>query len=269
MQLNLEGKRALVTGSTSGIGAAIAEMLADEGAHVVINGRDGERAGLIAERLRERGVSAGIALGDVSTDEGARQVAGQAVDALGGIDILVNNAGGTAGTGGHGDWLEASLADWQATHDANMMAAVRLCRLLLPAMQERGWGRLIHISSVAGSEPGTQLHYGATKAALNNFSLGLSRKLARTGITSNVIAPGMIKTPALENWLRTIAEQNGLGADARRGEAYALEHHMKQSVARLGTPEDIARMVAFLASPSADFITGSLFRVDGGAARGL
>jgi Dehydrogenases with different specificities (related to short-chain alcohol dehydrogenases) len=269
LQLGLNGKRALVTGSTSGIGAAIAEMLAEEGVDVVLNGRDRERAGVVAQQLRAKGVNAHLALGDVGTDEGARDVARQAVDALGGIDILVNNAGGTAGTGGQSNWLDASLADWQATHSANTMAAVRLCQLLVPPMQERGWGRVIHISSVAGSEPGTQLQYGATKAALDNFSLGLSRKLARTGVTSNVIAPGMIKTPALESWFRTMAEQNGLGPDARRGEAYVLEHHVKQSVARFGVPEDIARMVAFLASPSSDFITGSLFRIDGGAARSM
>lgn len=268
MQLELAGKRALVTGSTSGIGTSIAEILAAEGAQVVINGRNAERAAQVAERIRDAGGTAAIAMGDVSSDEGAAKVAHAAVEALGGIDILVNNAGGTAGTGGQIDWLAASLEDWEKTHNANTLAAVRLCRLLAPAMQERGWGRIIHIASAAGVEPGSILDYGATKAAMINFSLGLSKKLAGTGVTSNVVCPGMIKTTALQEWFENISEQNGWGRDVERGEQFALDNYVHQSVARVGLPEDIGNFVTYLASPLSDFISGALFRLDGGASHG-
>lgn len=265
MDLKLAGKRALVTGSTSGIGVGIAQFLAAEGADIVINGRNAERGAAVAEQIRAMGVRAEVVLGSVADDEGARGVAEGAVAALGGIDILINNAGGSVGNKGQGDWLESTMEDWTATHDANTLGAVRMCRHLVPAMTKRGWGRVIHIGSTSGLEPLTMLTYGATKAALLNFSLGLSKKLAGTGVTSNTVIPGVIKTPSLVEWMADIAELKGWGRDAERGEQYALEELLPQSVKRIGMPEDIGALVTFLSSPLADFTTGAFFRVDGGA----
>jgi len=268
MDLGIENKRALITGSTSGIGAGIAKALAREGAAVVIHGRDLERAEGVAVAIRAEGGRAAVALGDVSTDEGAAESARRALEAFGGIDILVNNAGGMVGAG-QVDWMNASVEDWASTYSKNTLAAVRMARLMVAPMRERRWGRVIQISSVAATEPLTSPHYGATKAALSNFSLALSKKLSRSGVTCNTVSPGMIRTPALERWFGKIAAEMGWGDDRERAEAHVLKNLVQQSVDRFGTPEDVGRIVSFLASPLADFINGANFRIDGGAAHAV
>ncbi|CAN5183254.1 SDR family NAD(P)-dependent oxidoreductase [soil metagenome] len=264
MDLQLAGKRALVTGSTSGIGVGIARALAAEGAAVVIHGRDAGRAEQVAGELRNSGARVAIAMGDLTSDEGAAAVAAAATEALGGIDILVNNAGGQTTSGATG-FDNKTPDDWLSTYNNNAVASLRLIHLLSPAMKARGWGRLIQIASASGTTPSeTVPHYAASKAAIINMTISLSRALKMTGVTANTVSPGMIATPALDGWLDGIAEEQGFGDDRQRAEAYVAENVVQQTVGRIGQPGDIGAIVAYLASPIADFINGANFRIDGG-----
>lgn len=258
----LSGKRALISGSTSGIGIGIAEALARCGASVVIHGRDRQRAEVVANDLRQRGGEVAIALGDLTTDEGADAVASEALAAFGGIDILVNNAGGTQNP--VHDWFAMPVIDWLDTYNLNVGTTVRLVHRLSPPMVERGWGRLVQIGSTAGLS-GVSPGYASAKAALASVSFGLSKSLKFTGVTVNTVSGGMIDTPMLDDFFARTADAHGFGDDRDRTVQYVVENVMRQAVSRLGTPADIGNMVAFLSSPLADFVTGANIRVDGGA----
>jgi 3-oxoacyl-[acyl-carrier protein] reductase len=263
MELHLEGKRALVTGSSSGIGVAIAEMLAAEGAAVVVHGRDVGRAEAVAARIRASGGRCGVACGDLTTDEGAADIASAARAAFDGVDILVNNAGGTAEVEDR-SWFGAGAAVWMGTYQRNVLGAVRLIHALAPEMKARGWGRIINIGTAAGTTPTSgQPDYGPSKAAMLNMSLGLSKALGKTGVTSNCVSPGMIRTEGLVAFLAAFAKRRGWGDDLARAEAYIADGG-GQTVTRIGEVGDIAYVVAMLASPRADFINGANFHVDGG-----
>jgi 3-oxoacyl-[acyl-carrier protein] reductase len=236
MDLDLAGKRALVTGSSAGIGVGIAEMLVDEGVSVVVNGRNEERTLAVAAKARE---------------------------AFGGIDILVNNAGGAAETASK-SWFGASTADWAATYEGNVLAAVRLIHELVPAMKEQGWGRVINIGTGASITPTSgQADYGPSKAAQLNMTLGLSKALSRTGVTCNTVSPGMIRTEGLERFLRAFAEKRGWGDDIGKAEQYIVDGG-GQTVSKVGEVKDIAYFVTMLASPNSAFINGANLHVDGG-----
>jgi NAD(P)-dependent dehydrogenase (short-subunit alcohol dehydrogenase family) len=265
MDLKLKGRRALVTGSTSGIGARIAEMLAEEGAAVAINGRDAVRGAAVVDRIRNAGGQAILAIGDLSTDAGAAAVTASLAEEFGDVDILVNNAGGSTKEMSGKDWFAAGTSDWVATFERNAGAAVRLIRALVPGMRERGWGRVIQIASAAGTMPPPGLpDYSASKAAMVNLTSSLAKTLAHTGVTVNAVSPGMIRTEALDKWLDGIAASQGWPDDRARAERFALDHYSPQTVSRLGTVDDIAQIVAYLASPLSDFINGTNFHVDGG-----
>jgi 3-oxoacyl-[acyl-carrier protein] reductase len=268
MDLNLSGKRALVTGSSSGIGVGIAELLAREGVAVVVHGRNAERANAVAARLAADGARSAVAVGDLSSDESAAAVAAEAMAAFDGIDILVNNAGGSAAVA-NPSWFTVSTADWMATYEANVLAAVRLVHALVPAMKERGWGRVINIGTGASITPtSAQPDYGPSKAAMLNMSLGLSKALSRTGVTSNTVSPGMIRTEGLQRFLATFAAKRGWGDDIARAEQYIVDGG-GQTVTKVGEVEDIAYFVAMLASPRSDFINGANLHVDGGISPAL
>ena len=264
MDLQLAAKRALVTGSTSGIGAEIAKMLALEGAKVVVHGRNLDRAQRVVNDIVSLGGQAAIALGDLTTTAGSEAVIKAARDAFEGVDILVNNVGGSD-TQDAATWLKTTVKEWSSSYGTNMLPAVRLALGLAPSMCERGWGRIIQISSRNAISAYAQFGpYGAAKAALNNLTLSLSKALAGTGVTSNGIMPGLIVTPLTVPWLMALAKQQG-SDDPKVGEAFALKHITQQSVARLGQPRDIAYAVCIIASPMSDFMTGTTFRIDGGA----
>jgi len=267
MDLQLTGKRALVTGSSSGIGAGVAAELAQEGALVVVHGRNADRAEAVARAIRDAGGAAAVAIGDLSTDEGADAVATAALSAFGGIDILVNNAGGRSGGDGAADWMSASAQDWTDTYQKNTVATLRMIHRLAPAMKERGWGRLIQFASSAANSPSSAVpHYAASKAAIINLTVGLSKAFANSGVTANTISPGMIATPSVDEWFDQIAAEKGwTGPDAaKQAEAWAMEHIVHQTVSRVGRVRDIATLTAYLCSPLADFINGANFRSDGG-----
>jgi len=184
MDLQLSGKRALVTGSTAGIGEAIARTLAAEGVAVTIHGRDVARGRAVAEQIAREGGRAHFVAGDLTRTEDLAQVAAEARRAFGGVDILVNNA---AVYPQH-TWLESPAADWAKLYDINVVAAVQLIQRLVPEMKASGWGRVVQISSGEGTRPFAHMPgYAATKAAVNNMTSSLCLALAGSGVTVNSV----------------------------------------------------------------------------------
>ncbi len=267
MDLQLKGKRALVTGSSSGIGAACARELAAEGVDIVIHGRDRERAEAVAAECAALGVRTAVALGSVTDDADCAAIAQSATTALKGIDILVNSAGGVV-RDGNPDWTEMTSADWEESFSLNVTSTIRLAQHLTPGMIERGWGRIINISSVGGKQlSGNLLEYGAAKAALDHLTGNLSRRLAPHGITVNGVVPGTVMTPQAMRYIVTLQKQNGWPDDLVECERIFTQERGAQPVPRLGKAEEIAAAVAFLASPRSDFTIGALLRIDGGSTR--
>jgi 3-oxoacyl-[acyl-carrier protein] reductase len=222
MDLQLNDKRALVTGSTSGIGAEIARMLAQEGVKVVVHGRNRDRAQAVIDEIKAKGGQA-AALGDLMIADGAQAVINAAEQAFGGIDILVSNAGGSDSDSAS-PWFEASVEEWAASYRQNTLPAVQLAQAFVPAMRERGWGRVIQISSRNAIQAYAEFGpYGAAKAAVNNLTLSLSKALAGTGVTSNGIMPGLIATPLADPWFMELAKQQG-SDDLQVGKDFAVKN---------------------------------------------
>ena len=261
MDLQLSGKRALVTGSSSGIGEAITKLLAAEGAQVVVQGRRAAEVARVRDEIVAAGGTAHGAVGDVSQAAGAAAVAEAALAALGGIDILVNNAGACP----LGDWFDASPDLWRDLYEQNVGSVVRMVQHLVPGMRERGWGRVINLGSIVADAPrGPNPHYSATKAANVNQTVSLAKVLAGTGITVNSVSPGLIRTQATEPWMQAWAKQHDWGNDWDVIERNVATHIVPSPSGRVGRPGDIAYAVAFLASPLAGFVNGANIRVDGG-----
>ncbi|GAA5030310.1 SDR family NAD(P)-dependent oxidoreductase [Actinopolymorpha pittospori] len=265
MDLQLAGKRALVTGSSSGLGKAIAERLAAEGVGVVVHGRDVARTEKVAAEIRGAGGRAAVAIGDLSTDEGAELVVGAALaDAP--IDILVNNAGAYAQL----SWAEATPETWRATYEGNVISGVRMIQRLVPQMRRRGWGRVITIGGGLATQPmASHPQYNATLAARHNLAVSLARELKDTGVTSNVVAPGAILVDHVKELLTGIAPARGWGETWEEIERGAVRDTIPNDTGRFGRPEEIAAAVAYLSSPLADYVSGANLRVDGGTIRNV
>lgn len=260
MDLQLVGRRALVTGSSSGLGEAIARRLAAEGATVVVHGRDRARAEAVAKSIREDGGVADVAIGDLATDAGAAQVHAAAAEG-GSVDILVNNVGIYEPAA---RWGETSSDAWAEIYNINVISAVRVIRHVLPDMRARGWGRVIQISSVTGDRPmASQPHYAATNAARNNLAGSLARELKHSGVTSNAVAAGGILTPAATEFVLRVGRERGWGETWEEIEPRAADL-LPNDVGRIARPEEYANVVAFLASPAAGYVNGTTLRVDGG-----
>ncbi|MGV9251164.1 SDR family NAD(P)-dependent oxidoreductase [Streptomyces sp. NPDC003697] len=257
MQIDLKGRTALVTGSTQGIGAAIAEGLARAGARVGVNGRSAERTQEAVDRLRREVPDAELvpAAADVATDDGARR----AVDALGRVDILINNVG----IFGAADPLEITDEEWRRYFEVNVLAAVRLTRLLLPGMTERGWGRIQNIASdSAVVTPVEMIHYGMSKTALLAVSRGFAKQAAGTGVTVNSVIAGPTHTAGVEDFVYQLVDRDLPWDEAQR--VFMREHRPQSLIQRLIEPEEIAHMVVYLSSEQASATTGGALRVDGG-----
>ena len=261
MDLELQGKVALVTGSTGGIGEAIARRLAREGASVVVHGRRATEAERVVAAITADGGRAAASLGDLSNDAGAEQAARGALAAFGPVDVLVNNAAIFR----MDDWQRLDAADWIDQYDKNVASIVRVVKHILPPMKERRWGRIIQMSSVGAIMPSNMtLNYGGTKAAVAVFSTGLSKVLAGTNITVNTVTPGPVLTPMLESWIRDIAKARGWEGGLPEWERRFATELRPNPLGRVGRVEELADLVAFLASPRAGFINGANIRVDGG-----
>ncbi|MEN6451522.1 MAG: SDR family oxidoreductase [Thermoguttaceae bacterium] len=262
MDLQLRDKRAVVTGSTSGIGEAVARWLAAEGVVVVIHGRREAEANRVAAEIVAAGGRAIVALGDLALDTGAEAVAHRVNDELGGADILVNNAGVFPQSA----WFSIDAAAWTRLYNINVGSMIRMIDRFVPSMKRRGWGRVIAISSIVATMPFSRsAAYAATKCANLNLTVSLAKELAGSGVTSNCVSPGMIDTPGVEAMLKQIAPQLGLPADDLTAiREYAAKNLVPNPSARIGQPEDVAAAVTFLASPLAGYINGADLRVDGG-----
>lgn len=265
MDLQLKGRRALVTGSSSGIGESIARMFAEEGCAVIVHGRNRERAEKIATDIG----AAGTAVGDLSTDQGAANVHAEAQAALGGgIEILVNNAGGSATGNTSKAPIDIEPEDWISNYHANALPAVRLCHLAVPGMVSAGWGRVINVSSAVAAQPNNLgSDYSAAKAALNNFTVSLAGSLKGVGVTVNTLSPGVIMVDGLIRFGRQRYNDPDMTIEDITKRLAAEKVFDLPPAGRLGTPEDLAVVACMLASPLSGFITGANYRVDGGQIR--
>ncbi|MBN9204890.1 SDR family NAD(P)-dependent oxidoreductase [Methylibium petroleiphilum] len=261
MDLQLTGKQALVSGSTAGIGYSIAEALAREGARVIVNGRTEaavERA--VAQLRAASGPNAaeGFA-GDLSTAAAAEALVRRFPD----VEILVNNLGIFEPK----PFEEIPDADWQRFFDVNVLSGVRLARLYLPAMRQRNWGRVIFISSESALQiPSEMIHYGMTKTAQLAVSRGLAEAVAGTGITVNSVLPGPTRSRGVGDFVDALAQAEGKSAELVEQEFF-LKMRPTSLIRRFATTEEVASLVAYVASPLASATTGAALRVDGGVLR--
>jgi NAD(P)-dependent dehydrogenase (short-subunit alcohol dehydrogenase family) len=253
MDLKLHGKKALITGSSKGIGEAIARVLAREGAIVIVHGRDRERTEGVASSIIAQGGQA------------------HAVKLVGAVDILVNNAGGAGGV--KESWENTQPASWSSAYDRNVLAALRVTTPVLPKMRQAKWGRVINISSLAATMPPAGApDYSACKAAMNAMTASMAKAVAADGITVNAVSPGTIRSSTLEDRFREVAKERGLGdrdTPWKEIERSVLPLFAQVPLGRVGALDEIANAIAFLASPAAGYITGINLRIDGGLSPSL
>ncbi|MBS28801.1 MAG: oxidoreductase [Alphaproteobacteria bacterium] len=262
MDLELKGKRALVTGSTLGIGRAIAETLEAEGAQVIINGRDEDRVAKAAGEIA--GDVSGCAA-DLSTAAGAQTLAEFAV-AGGPIDILVNNAGMFTVK----EFFDTEDDDWQAMFELNVMSAVRLSRALMPAMLDSGSGRVVFIGSDQSSKPNPSMaHYAMTKTALVSIARSLAERTRGTDVTVNTVQVAPTWTDGVDAFMHQMAEIEDTTPEEMSKAYFAEGEGQTSLLERWARPEEIAAFVAFLCSSQASAINGSAPRADGGMVRAL
>ncbi|MGJ6964201.1 SDR family NAD(P)-dependent oxidoreductase [Streptosporangium sp. G11] len=257
MHIDLTGKTALVTGSTQGIGTAIATGLARAGATVAVNGRKPDKVEAAADALRAEVPGALVVqiAADLATQEGADH----AVDLLPNVDILVNNLGIFEAK----DALEITDDEWRRYFEVNVLAAVRLTRAYLPGMVARSWGRVQYIASDSAIvTPIEMIQYGMSKTALLAVSRGFAKKAAGSGVTVNSVIAGPTHTGGVKEFVYELVDRSLPWEKAQR--AFMREHRPQSLLQRLIEPEEIANMVVYLSSPQASATTGGALRVDGG-----
>jgi NAD(P)-dependent dehydrogenase (short-subunit alcohol dehydrogenase family) len=258
MQIDLKGLRALVTGSTAGIGEAIAARLAQNGAEVVINGRTAERVDKAIASLQAKAPGARFhaAPGNVATAKGVAAV----LAAAGEIDILVNNAAWFEPK----DAFEISDEDWQKAFDVNVMSGIRFTRALAPGMRKKGFGRIVFISSESALQiPTEMIHYGLSKTAQLSLTRGFAQALSQSGVTVNAVLPGPTMSEGVGGFIENLARTQGKSVEEI--EKGFFEHARPTSLLkRFIEPDEVANVVAFVCSREASAITGAPVRADGG-----
>ncbi|MGI9174731.1 MAG: SDR family NAD(P)-dependent oxidoreductase [Rhodothermales bacterium] len=265
MDLALQGKVAIVTGGSKGLGRGIAEALVAEGCHVSICARSEDEVRQTAEALESQAPSGTRVLAvpaDLTQEADRRRLVEATLNAFGNVDILVNNAGTI---GQHGTLEETPLEEWKSLFELNVFAVVALTKDVLPYMQKQGWGRIINVSSENGTQPyPDMIHYSASKGALDNFSKALSKQVAQDGVLVNTISPAFIETPLVDAMMEQTAEQQGI-TKREAVQQFLAEHRPHIELGRPGRISEVGPLVAFLASDKASFINGSNYRIDGGS----
>jgi 3-oxoacyl-[acyl-carrier protein] reductase len=262
MDLGLRDRVALVAASSRGLGKAIARELAQEGARVAMCARGREGLEATAREIRHAtGAEVLPIAADVSRAGDCQGLVGAVQERFGRVDVLVNNAGGPAA----GYLLDFDDDDWADAVDLTLMSAIRLARLVLPSMRDRGWGRIINMTSISVKQPIEDLLLSnSLRAAVVGMAKTIATQFAADGITVNNVCPTYTLTERVESLARARSEREGIGYDE------ALDAYRVQVPAgRLGEPREVAALVAFLASERAAFITGATIQIDGGAHRGL
>jgi NAD(P)-dependent dehydrogenase (short-subunit alcohol dehydrogenase family) len=258
MDFGLKGKRALVTGSTAGIGFAIAKLLAREGAFVYVNGRTEARVEKAVSEIE--GKVDGVAA-DLATEQGAETLFARVKE----VDIVVNNLGIFEVK----PFLEIDDAEWRRFFEANVLSGVRVTRHYLPRMLEKKWGRVIFISSESALQiPAEMVHYGMTKAAQLAVARGIAESFPATGVTVNSVLAGPTESEGVSTFLDDLARQNGRPKEEITRDFFA---HARPSslIKRFATTEEVAAMVVYLCSEAASATTGASVRVDGGVVRSI
>jgi len=259
LERDLTGRTAVVTGSTVGIGYAVARALAGMGADVVINGRSAEKVDAACAALVAAVPGAGVrgVAADLATAEGCATL----IEAEPRADVLVNNVG----IFGLADFFDVPDEEWFRYFETNIMSAVRLSRAWMPAMMERGWGRVIFLASEAAlSIPPQMIHYAFTKTAALSLAQGLAKVAAGTGVTANSVLPGPTLSDGLATMLAPMAEESGRPIKEVADE-FVRENRSTSLIQRAATTEEVANMVAYVASTLSSATTGAALRVEGGA----
>ncbi|MDQ0339950.1 3-oxoacyl-[acyl-carrier protein] reductase [Caldalkalibacillus uzonensis] len=245
----LDGKVALVTGASSGIGKAIALLMGERGAKVAVNYHSNEQsANEVAESIRDKGGTAMVVQADVTDRDAVRQMVDRVIRQFGQIDILINNAGSVLK---RSTFLDCSDDLWQQTIDLNINSLFYCCQEVIPFMVRQGGGKIINMSSVAArlGGGGDSIHYAMAKGAVNTMTVGLAKEFAPHNILVNAVAPGVIDTPF----------------QAKYSSPERIERAIKSNlIKRLGTAEEVAELVCFLVSDAANYITGEIYTISGG-----
>jgi NAD(P)-dependent dehydrogenase (short-subunit alcohol dehydrogenase family) len=263
MNYQLNDKLCLVTGSTAGIGFAIAAALAAEGAQVIINGRTDDRVAEAIDRLKKIHAQAQLHAfgGDLSTVDDVTEL----VERFPAVDVLVNNLGMYEPKA----FEKITDHDWHKIIEVNFFSGMRLSRAYLPAMLNRNWGRIIFISSESGVQiPKEMIHYGVTKTMQIALSRGLAETTIGTGVTVNAVLPGPTKSEGVEGFVKNMAKETGKSAETVEKEFF---QNVRPSslLQRFATNEEVANLVAYVASPLSSATNGAALRVDGGVVRSI
>lgn len=263
MDLQLANKTALVSGSTAGIGLAIATTLAQEGATVIINGRTQERVNAAIDQIKQSVTNA--KLQGVVADLGTQLGANDLILAVPEVDILVNNLG----IYGSKAFADISDDDWMQFLEVNVISGVRLSRHYLPLMLKKNWGRIMFISSESALNiPAEMIHYGVTKTAQLALARGLAETTAGTNVTVNSVLPGPTRSEGVEDFIQGLAKDQAI--TLKQVEKEFFEKTRPSSlIKRFATPEEVAALVAFIASPLSSATNGAALRVDGGVVRSI
>jgi NAD(P)-dependent dehydrogenase (short-subunit alcohol dehydrogenase family) len=263
MDLGLTGKRALVTGSTAGIGFATAEALAREGAHVIVNGRTQRRVDEVLSKLRA--TIGGARVDGIAADVSGAEGCGQVIAAFPELDILVNNMGIFEPK----PFEEISDADWVRFFNSNVMSGIRLSRHYVRAMRSRNWGRIVFVSSESGLQiPAEMIHYGVTKTAQIAVARGLAESLAGTNVTVNSVLPGPTASEGVVGFVANLAASSGQ-TPAQVEKEFFRQVRPSSLLRRFEDPAEIGAFIAFVCSAQASATTGAALRVDGGVVRAI